>query len=235
MAATTFHPSSDLALLDAGTTQQHPIYGDRPLLRGRFHQAGALLSIPVGLDLVRGADGAAAVPTIVYVITAMLMFSASASYHRLAQSVGARFWMRRVDHAGIFVHVAGAATPVAVLGVGGRLGVAMVVVTWLAAVSGAIAKLCLLTADHDPCPWLFPLLGALPLVAVPAVAQSAGAPTAILLVASIATYAVGAVVFTTKSPDPIPTVFGYHEVWHVFTLIGGAFQLGVTSQLITTA
>ena len=111
----------------------------------------------------------------------------------------------------------------------------MVAITWTAALAGACAKFLFLTADHDPCAWLFPVLGALPLLAVPAIAQGAGWTPAMLLVASVATYAVGAVCFFKKSPDPIPTIFGYHEVWHVFTLVGAGFQLALTLQLVAVA
>jgi hemolysin III len=78
---------------------------------------------------------------------------------------------------------------------------------------------------------MFPILGLLPLLAIPSLVASAGWGSAALLVSAAATYAAGAVCFARKSPNPIPTIFGYHEVWHVFTLIAASFQLVLTVQL----
>lgn len=212
----------------------HPIYGNRPRLRGRFHQLGAVVSIPGGLVLVSGVGepghrGAA----VVYALTAVAMFSTSAAYHRLAQSVVARFWMRRLDHSMIFVHMAGATTPLALLGIGGPIGTALVVGSWSLALIGVGLKMTRLTADHDPCPWLFPLLGGLPMVAVPSLVGSGRAGAALLLVVAGLLYAAGATCFVKKAPNPHPAVFGYHEIWHVFTLLAAACEFSVMYQVAT--
>ena len=131
MAAVTFNSTTDIRCLDDSALAVHPIYGDRPVLRGRFHQLGALAAGPIGLHLARTTPGSARAAVAVYALTALAMFSTSAAYHRLAQSVEARFWMRRADHALIFVHVAGATTPIAVIGVGGAVGVSLLVVAWI--------------------------------------------------------------------------------------------------------
>ncbi len=235
MAAVTFNSTSDIRCLDQSAIAAHPIYGSRPVLRGRFHQLGAVAAGPIGLHLARTTPGSARAAVAIYALTAIAMFSTSAAYHRLAQSVEARFWMRRADHALIFVHVAGATTPIAVIGVGGAVGVSLLVVAWTGAAVGAAGKLTRLTADHDPCRWLFPVLGVLPLVSLPWLIGTVGTQGGMLLVASVATYAVGAVCFFKKSPDPIPMIFGYHEVWHVFTLVGAGFQLALTVQLVAVA
>lgn len=229
---TILNTVSNATTLD-GTEQldqliDHPIYGSRPVLRGRFHQLGAAVSLPGGLVLVSsvgepGHRGAA----LVYAITALVMFSTSACYHRLAQSVIARFWMRRLDHSMIFVHMAGATTPLALLGIGGPIGSALVACSWTLALVGAALKMTRLTADHDPCPWLFPLLGSLPMIAVPSLATGGRAAEAILLVIAGLLYAAGATCFVKKAPNPQPTVFGYHEIWHVFTLVAAACEFGV--------
>ena len=159
------------------------------------------------------------------------MFTTSACYHRLAQSVTARFWMRRLDHSMIFVHVAGATTPVAMLGVAAPLGRALLVISWCGALVGVGLKMTQLTVHHDPCPWLFPVLGTLPILCVPGLHDRFGAAAAALLIASAVLYGSGAVCFARKSPDPVPHVFGYHEVWHVFTVLGGLCQFALTVQM----
>jgi hemolysin III len=88
-----------------------------------------------------------------------------------------------------------------------------------------------LTADKDSASWIFPVLGVLPLLALPSLETRVGWDGAILLVAAAATYSVGALCFVRKSPNPMPAVFGYHEVWHVFTLIAATFQFLLTVKL----
>lgn len=216
--------------LDALAT--HPIYGSRPVLRGRFHQMAALASIPIGAHLVVGIAGPETrLAALAYAVTCTLMFTTSAVYHRVAESVLARFWMRRLDHSMILIHIAGGTTPIALLGVGGTAGWALLIATWGAALTGAAMKMTRLTAEQDPCPWIFALMGWLPLLAVPALTVRSGWEGTALLIAGTTTYAAGAICFSRKSPDPVPTVFGYHEVWHAFTMLAAAFQLLLTIRL----
>lgn len=223
MTALILHPRFELG--DLHEVLSHPVYGPRPRLRGRLHQVAAIASAPAGVHLVtQSSDSGGRSAALVYAITWTLMFTTSACYHRLAQSVAARFWMRRLDHSMIFVHLAGATTPVAILGVSGPAGRVMLVLSWAGAFVGVGLKMTQLTVEQDPCPWLFPILGILPVLTVPTLAIGHGLVSAALMVGSAVVYGIGAVCFAKKSPDPVPTVFGYHEVWHLFTLLGGVCQ-----------
>jgi len=120
MSSVILAPSIETSLWDHFPNAEHPIYGARPMLRGRFHQVAAVASVPVGIHLVVSLAGPAAQFTLlVYALTTTLMFGVSAAYHRLAQGVLARFWMRRLDHSMILVSIAGGTTPIALLGIGG--------------------------------------------------------------------------------------------------------------------
>lgn len=233
MAALVFAPVLDTRLVDRSVIAADPVYGDRPLLRGRFHQFGAAASFPAGVLLVlRYAAPEARFSAMAYALTGFLMFFTSASYHRLADSVMARFWMRRLDHSMIFIHIAGATTPVALLGLGGTAGVLLLVTSWGGALVGSLLKLTQLTIERDPCPWLFPALGWLPLLALPSLAARAGVVAAVLLVGSALVYAAGGVCFSRKNPNPVPTVFGYHEIFHICTLVAGVAQFALTARLV---
>ncbi len=211
----------------------HPIYGARPSLRGRFHQLGAIVSIPSGVMLMLSvADSANLAAALIYAVTAFAMFTTSAAYHRIAQRVVSRFWMRRLDHSMIFVHMAGATTPLALICIGGVVGLAIVVVSWMLTLVGVGLKMTGLTADHDPCGWLFPILGGLPLLAIPALVGSQQTGAAILLAAAGLLYTAGATCFVKKAPNPRPSVFGYHEIWHVFTLAAGACEFFVMLEVL---
>jgi hemolysin III len=232
MAALVLNPTFDWTAPGVQIPRSHPIYGARPTLRGRFHQLGSFISLPLGLYLVLGiARPDARIEVLIYALSSSLMFITSASYHQLAQSVIARFWMRRLDHSMIFIHIAGATTPIALLGAGGTQGKILLATSWTGALIGTGLKMTRLTADHDPCAWFFPLLGFLPLLTIPQLATTIGVGSAVLLAGSGLIYVAGATVFARKSPDPVPRVFGYHEVWHVFTLAAGACQFLVTVQL----
>ena len=233
MAALVFAPAIDVRLVDYSVIATNPVYGERPLLRGRFHQLGAVASLPAGALLVtRYATPEARFAALAYALTGFLMFLTSASYHRLADSVMARFWMRRLDHSMIFFHIAGATTPIALLGMGGTAGFVLLVASWGGAAIGSFLKLTQLTIERDPCPWLFPILGWLPLLAVPSLVDRAGTTAGVLLVGSAVVYAAGGVCFSKKNPNPVPTVFGYHEIFHVCTLIAGAAQFALTARLV---
>lgn len=234
MAALTFAPAIDIQMAHPAAIALDAVYGVRPLLRGRFHQIGAFVSFPAGVFLVTGYASSSARPAAtVYAVTCFLMFVTSACYHRLAQSVMARFWMRRLDHSMIFVHIAGATTPIAVLGVGGSAGIGLLVLSWIGAVIGVGLKLTQLTINRDPCPWLFPVLGWLPLLAVPSLVGSSGLTGVVLLIAAAFIYACGGLCFAKKHPNPSPRVFGYHEIFHVCTLAAGACQFILTMQLVS--
>ncbi len=233
MAALVFAPAIDIRLVDHSAIATNPVYGARPLLRGRFHQLGAVASFPAGVVLVlRYASPEARVSAVAYALTGFLMFLTSASYHRLADSVMARFWMRRLDHSMIFFHMAGATTPIALIGVGGVRGTVLVVLSWGGAFVGAFLKLTQLTIDRDPCPWLFPVLGWLPLLAIPSLDARLGTGAVTLLLGSALVYAIGGLCFSRKHPNPVPTVFGYHEIFHVCTLVAGAAQFALTARLV---
>lgn len=232
MAAVLLNPTLDCTTTGFEIPLSHPIYGQRPALRGRFHQLAAALSLPLGCYLVFGiARPEARLSVTVYVLSAFMMFATSASYHRLAQSVLARFWMRRLDHSMIFVHIAGATTPLALLGNGGKVGWVLLGTSWTGAFMGTALKMTRLTANNDPCAWFFPILGLLPMLTIPVLASSAGLGSAALLACSGMMYVAGATCFARKSPDPVPTVFGYHEIFHVFTLAAGACQFLVMIRL----
>ena len=231
MTATAFAPSIEAATSPA--LVDDPIHGERPLLRGRLHQAAFIASIPVGVLLVSASRSDARLAVAVYAITWTLMFGTSATYHVLAQTPAARFWLRRADHSAIFVHIAGANTALLAMALPGRIAVPLIGAIWVGAGFGVADKMANLDGSHHGVSWLYPLLGAAPVVATPGLVSRIGLVAVVLLLVTLALYGVGAACFAAKRPDPIPTVFGYHEVWHVFTVLAGLAQLVLTFQLAT--
>ena len=231
MAATMLassEPTTANQLLGGLTTAS-----DRPLLRGRLHQLSFFASIPAGIMLVSSATSTARPALVVYALTWSLMFGTSATYHRLARRPTTRFWMRRADHSMIYVHIAGASTPLCLLALPGTIGLPMLGAIWLGALGGIANKLTRLTEHYEAGSWLYAVLGGAPFPALPILLPTLGWEGVALLVATVLLYAAGGICFFRKRPDPIPTIFGYHEVWHVFTVLAGLCQFALMTHLAT--
>jgi hemolysin III len=177
-------------------------------------------------------DRRAAAAVGVYVLSLVALFAASAVYHRVQwKDPSARALMRRVDHASIFVLIAGTYTPVALLGVGGEAGTRLLFQVWAAALASAILSLLWAKA---PKPLLALLAVAVGWSIVPhgsEVMRLLGSLIWLVLAGGVA-YTLGAIVYALRRPDPWPRVFGYHEVFHALTLLGALLHLGAVVQIV---
>ena len=196
----------------------------RPQLRGVLHAAGFVVACVVGAFFVGATDGKRLVAAAVFAGSAAAMLGASALYHRVWWSPRARPRMRRVDHAGIYVLIAGTYTPVGLLSLHGSLQRTVLGVVWAGAAAAIVTKICWVGAPK----WLSAVTGILVgwagVAAMPQVWAHAGAAAVVLLAAGGLAYTGGAIVYAIKRPNPSPTVFGYHEVFHALTLVAVACQ-----------
>ncbi len=197
----------------------------RPLLRGVLHQAAFVVSLVVGTLLIVGADGdrrhAAAA---VFAGSVTACFGASALYHRVTWTPNLRRWMRRVDHAGVYLLIAGTYTPVCLLVLNGIWRMVVLVIVY----AGAAAAVALTFAWVDAPKWLAAVLGiALGWTGVAILPQLATrlnpAAVALLGVGGLA-YTAGAIIYVRRRPNPLPIVFGYHELFHALTIAAVACQ-----------
>lgn len=204
----------------------------RPLLRGRLHQVCALASVPAGAHLIGAAGSTQRPAAMAYALTWSAMFATSACYHRLAQSPTARRRMRRADHSMIFVHIGGTATALALSCLPALLTMVVLAGVWSGVIGGVAVKTLRLVEGASAGSWLYGLVGATQVLTLPALIPQLSPGQLLLLLFSGFAYGVGAVLFFRKRPDPYPTVFGYHEVWHCFTLVGGLAQYLLLLQLL---
>jgi hemolysin III len=132
--------------------------------------------------------------------------------------------MRRIDHAGIYLLIAGTYTAVGLLSLHGTLQWTVLSIVWAGALAATLAKFCWV---HSP-KWLSAVvgisLGWVGLAALPQLESTAGTAAVVLLLAGGLAYTAGALVYARRRPDPVPTVFGYHEVFHALTLVAIACQ-----------
>jgi hemolysin III len=197
----------------------------KPKLRGVLHQCAFLLAVVLAPVLIFAADeGEPRLAAAVFAASVALCFGASALYHRVTWTPRVRLWMRRVDHAGIYLLIAGTYTPVSLLVLRGAWRPVVLAVVW----SGALAAILLkFVWVHAP-KWLAAAIGlALGWVAVIALPQLIAHldPVAVaLLIAGGLAYTAGAIVYARRRPDPAPLVFGYHELFHALTIVGVGCQ-----------
>ncbi len=206
----------------------------RPLLRGWLHVAAFVASIPIGIVLVAMAHGANDVTAAaIYAGSMALSFGTSASYHRLARSPRAHAIMRRLDHSAIYLLIAGTYVPFCLVALPRRWGVPLLAAVCAAAVVGMVLKL----AAFHRIPWLgytlYPAMGWAALAATPALLDHLSSTELALLVAGGVAYTVGFPVLLLKRPDPWPNVFGYHEVWHAFTVVAAGLHVAAVASLLT--
>ena len=196
----------------------------RPRLRGVLHLAGFCGACLVGICFVVSLDGRRLVAAAVFAASAAAMLGVSALYHRVTWTPRARLWMRRVDHAGVYLLIAGSYTPVGLLSLHGSLQRVVLAVVWAGAGAAILQKLCWVSSPK----WLSALfgvaLGWVGVAALPQLATTAGPAAVALLATGGVAYTAGAIVYARRRPDPAPAVFGYHEVFHALTLVALACQ-----------
>ena len=203
----------------------------KPRLRGVLHQWAFAVSLVAGVGLVLEAGSARArIAVTVYALSVAALFGTSALYHRVDwRTLGRRRWMRRLDHTMIFVLIAGSYTPLGLLVLRGTLGMVILVAAWSAALAGAVFKLVWIDAPS----WLgaatYVAIGWIALVALPELLDRLGVAAFAALALGGILYSVGAVIYAHKRPDPVPTVFGYHELFHLLVILAAALQYAVVA------
>lgn len=206
----------------------------RPSWRGRVHMLGLFGAIPALALLIVFADGPrATVGVSIYAAGLCAMFAASTTYHRWVDGFRARAAWRRADHAMIFAAIAGSTTPIVLLAMPSGLGLALLGVVWGLAAIGAVLKFGHWHRGDMIGTVLYAAVSGVAALAVPALWMSRGATPAILYLTSGGLYIFGAQWFSRTWPRLRPSVFSYHEVWHVFTVVAAAAHFGAVWTIST--
>ncbi len=201
----------------------------KPRLRGVSHQWAFFVSVALGAVLVLTApSGKATASAAIYAACVATLFGTSALYHRITwQTESARRWMRRMDHSAIFLLIAGSYTPFAILVVDGTLADVILAVVWTGAVGGIVLKLVWIDAPKWLGALIYVLLGWVSVATMPDLARHLGLTATAMVAGGGLLYTVGAGVYAFRRPDPSPTVFGYHEVFHLLVIVAAGLQYAV--------
>jgi len=198
----------------------------KPRLRGWLHLYAAIVSIAAGATLISVASALrgdrVALPTTIYAITVTLLFGTSALYHRRGWGPTGQRVMKRLDHSMIFVFIAGTYTPFAVLTLSRTASIAVLTVVWTGAVFGVIMKNAWPQAPRWVGVPLYIALGWVAVFVLPEILHRGGVAAMVLLAIGGVFYTLGALAYGFKRPDPFPNTFGYHEVFHLCTLLAAA-------------
>ncbi|WP_033373602.1 PAQR family membrane homeostasis protein TrhA [Glaciibacter superstes] len=191
----------------------------KPTWRGWIHAGTFPVTIIAGIILLVLADGAAAKwSSAVFVVSSMLLFGNSALYHRFNWKPRTRLILKRIDHANIFLLIAGSYTPITVLALPPGKAVLLLSLVWGGAILGIAFRVFWIHAPR----WLYvPLYLALGWGALMFIVDffTADALMMTLILVGGLCYSVGAVVYGLKKPNPVPGVFGFHEIFHTLTVI----------------
>jgi hemolysin III len=196
----------------------------KPRLRGVSHECAFFVSLVLGAGLVIAAKTPKATLAVgIYAVSLSALLGTSALYHRVEwKRPQVRLWMRRLDHSMIFFLIAGTYTPFALLVLDGPLADAVLVIVWAGAIAGAIVEM--IWIDHPK--WVAALiymsLGWVAVIAFPGLWEQMGVAGTLLVAAGGILYTAGAVVYAIQRPDPVPQVFGYHEVFHALVIAAAA-------------
>lgn len=203
----------------------------KPRLRGVSHQWAFIVSVLLGIGLVIAApDGESRLALAIYAVSVAALFGTSALYHRITwSSAAARRWMRRLDHSMIFFLIAGTYTPFALLALDGTIATVILIVVWSGALGGVILRLAWIDAPKWLIAGVYIALGWVAVAAFPQLYESLGVTATGMVAVGGVLYTLGAVVYAMRRPDPAPTVFGYHEVFHLLVIAAAALQYAVVA------
>ncbi|GAB3622222.1 hypothetical protein GCM10027418_03040 [Mariniluteicoccus endophyticus] len=208
----------------------------KPLLRGWLHAGWTPLIVLGALVLVAASPTPTArVGNIVFLLGALMLFGTSAVYHRGTWSDEALAVLRRMDHANIFVFIAASYTPMSLLMLHGRSRVLLLTIIWIVGICGLLFRVLWLSAPR----WLYVALyigmGWAALGWLPQFLGTGGGLVFGLIVAGGLCYTLGAVAYAMKRPNPVPRWFGFHEIFHLGTVLGCACHFAAIALLTLRA
>jgi hemolysin III len=205
----------------------------KPLLRGHFHQAAFFIALGASAMLIEKTETPRELGAIVtYCVCLCAMLGVSALYHRPQWGTTARMWMKRLDHAAIFLSIAGTGTPICMLGLQEPAASKMLLIFWGAAAVGILQSLFWVRAPKAVSAILYVGMGWLAVPYLGELKQALGETGLVLLLAGGVVYTIGAVIYALKKPDLWPRIFGYHELFHVLVVIAAAIHFMAINHIL---
>jgi hemolysin III len=205
----------------------------RPQLRGTVDIFAVVVAAPAALWLVVAArPGMSTVIAAIFGGCMCLLLVGSALYHRPSWPVRTFLWLRKIDLANIYLMVAGSGTPLAYAATPGP-GTWILPAMWIAAGLGILKALLWSRGHRALNAGLYVIMGALIVPCLPAVYAQGGTMVCALYLLGALLYLVGAIIYALRWPNPAPSVFGYHEVFHMFVFAAAAAHFAAIVRIVT--
>jgi hemolysin III len=205
----------------------------KPKLRGVSHEVAFFVSLVSGAWLVWDAPTTSSkAACLIYACSISLLFGVSALFHRHTWGPAGRRRMRRADHSTIFIAIAGSYTAVAGIALTGWARTALLLIVWIGAAVGITLRQVWLDAPKWVIALPYVVVGWAAVVVLPQLYRALGPAGFVLLLAGGLAYSIGAVVYALKKPNPVPGVFGYHEVFHACTIAGAVLHFIVIAVFV---
>lgn len=205
----------------------------KPRFRGVSHQYGFYLSLACGAALVITAPaGTGAFAAAIYAVAVSGLLGTSALYHRRHWQPAARRWMRRLDHSMIFVLMAASYTPITLLAMSGTLATVVLCVAWGGALAGVALQLVFPDAPKRLSAVVYLALGWVAVATLGQLLDSIGLLAVLAIGVSGALYTAGALIYASERPNPLPDIFGYHEIFHALVLAAASIHYAVIAFVV---
>ena len=206
----------------------------KPLARGYIHLAAFFITLCACAILIIYSNGAYALfASVIYSISLIGQYGVSALYHTRMWTRQKYLILRRIDHAAIFVLIAGSASPICLLKLKNASGLQLLFVFWLVAIIGMLITTLWTHVPKWSRAVLYVAMGWIGILYFPEIKSSLDPTNIQLLVIGGVAYTLGAIIYAFKWPDPFPSVFGYHEVFHVLVVLGSAFHFCLIYNIAT--
>jgi len=195
-----------------------------------FHLYAFFAALVVGSLLTAGApDGKPRIAAAIFAAAVAVMFGASALHHRVTWRERGYRWSRRIDHAGVYLAIAGSYTPFGLLVLTGMWRIVVLAVVWGGAATAIVLKFVWVEAPKWLAAAIAISLGWVAVIVFPQLIDGVGwSGTALVLVGGLC-YTIGGLVYALRRPDPLPAVFGYHEIFHLLVVVAVALQYSVVA------
>ena len=205
----------------------------KPLLRGHIHQEFFFVALGACSMLVANATSSTSfIAGVTYSFCLVMLFVISALYHRPNWSVRKRALMRKLDHSMIFISIAGSFTPVCLLALPAEIGIKLLIIVYMSVLAGIMK--CMFWTNAPK--WFSCILyGCVIFLFMPYLREfntGLGFTNMVLIWSGCGAFSIGAIFYAFKKPDLFPEIFGHHELFHFFTVVGAILHFLVMYRLI---
>jgi hemolysin III len=194
----------------------------RDPVSGLTHLGAAVAAVMglIALLIMGRGDPAKEISLLIYGVSLIMMFAASAAYHMVDLDPDVSAWLRKIDHSAIYILIAGTYTPICVHFFSGFWSRGLLVIIWIMALAGVIVKLFVIREPRWMRAGVYLVMGWLGILGIPEILRTMPVGAIAWLVLGGVLFTLGAVIYVMKKPDPRPGVFGFHEIWHIFVIFG---------------